>query len=62
MCTLYCLVLLNNIFLVPTKAVICAILSVVWCTMELHLAPYWLKQRTAQWVHHEGSIRRPIAQ
>ena len=22
---------------------------------------HWLKQEIAQWVHHEGSIRRPIA-
>ena len=22
---------------------------------------HWLEQEIAQWVHHEGSIRRPIA-
>ena len=22
---------------------------------------YWLEREIAQWVHHEGSIRRPIA-
>ena len=23
---------------------------------------HWLEREIAQWVHHEGSIRRPIAQ
>ena len=25
------------------------------------LVEHWLERKIAQWVHHEGSIRRPIA-
>ena len=25
------------------------------------VAEYWIEQEISQWVHHEGSIRRPIA-
>ena len=31
------------------------------CTFITPVIEHWLKQEIAQWVHHEGSIRRPIA-
>ena len=40
---------------------------VLWleCSIKAFVTPvveHWLEREIAQWVHHEGSIRRPIAQ
>ena len=30
-------------------------------TFVIPVVDHWLERQIAQWVHHEGSIRRPIA-
>ena len=30
-------------------------------TFDTPVVKHWLEREIAQWVHHEGSIRRPIA-